>query len=88
MLLFSLIAPLWHPVKDQLCLIRALATGGRIPGTNLILMPAVEGKPRFGVMEHFMMALAGGWLLFRVIFCKLADEDKTDQNTKQNGNAG
>lgn len=23
-----------------------------------------------------MMALAGGWLLFRVIFCKLADEDK------------
>ncbi|XP_034490135.1 glutamic acid-rich protein-like [Drosophila innubila] len=76
MILLSLIAPLRHPVKDQLCLIRALATGGRIPGTNLILMPAIEGKPRFGIMEHLMMALAGGWLLFRVIFCELADEDK------------
>jgi len=51
-------------------------------------MPAVEGKPRFGIIEHLMMALAGGWLLFRVIFCELADEDKQSktQNKTEMGN--
>lgn len=28
------------------------------------------------------MALAGGWLLFRVIFCELADEDDTMAKTQ------
>jgi len=84
MILLSLIAPLWHPVKEQLCLIRALATGDRIPGTNLILMPADASGDRFGVMEHMMMVLAGGWLLFRVICCKLVDEDKLQPRTQKN----
>ncbi|XP_017869968.1 PREDICTED: myb-like protein X [Drosophila arizonae] len=77
MLLQSIFAPLWQPVKDQLGLFRALATGGRIPGTNLILMPVAAGKCRFGFMEHFMMALAGAWLLFCVIYRELKDVKPT-----------
>ncbi|EDW06407.2 transcription initiation factor TFIID subunit 11 [Drosophila mojavensis] len=77
MLLQSIFAPLWQPVKDQLGLFRALATGGRIPGTNLILMPVAAGKCRFGFVEHFMMALAGAWLLFCVIYRELKDVKPT-----------
>ncbi|XP_064538823.1 uncharacterized protein LOC135428673 [Drosophila montana] len=76
MLLQLILAPVWQPMKDQLSLFRALATGGRIPGTNLVLMPVPGGRCRFGLMEHIMMALAGAWLLFRVICCELAIEDR------------
>lgn len=76
-MLQSIFGPLWQPMKDQLSLFRALATGGRIPGTNLILMPVAAGKCRFGLMEHFMMALAGAWLLFRVVYCELKDMKST-----------
>lgn len=75
MLLLSLITPLLHPLREQLSLLRALASGGRIPGTKLILTSST-GNKRFGIIEHFMMALAGGWLLLRVCFCELADGDK------------
>lgn len=83
MLLQSIFAPLWQPVKDQLGLFRALATGGRIPGTNLILMPVAAGKSRFGFMEHFMMALAGAWLLFRVIYRELKVVKPTKRQLQQ-----
>lgn len=75
MLLLSLITPLLHPLREQLSLLRALASGGRIPGTKLILTSST-GSKRFGIIEHFMMALAGGWLLLRVCFCELTDEDR------------
>ncbi|TDG44587.1 hypothetical protein AWZ03_008993 [Drosophila navojoa] len=83
MLLQSIIAPLWQPVKNQLGLFRALATGGRIPGTNLILMPVAAGKCRFGFIEHFMMALAGAWLLFRVIYRELKDVKPAKRQQQQ-----
>ncbi|EDW66394.2 uncharacterized protein [Drosophila virilis] len=76
MLLQLILAPIWQPMKDQLSLFRALATGGRIPGTNLVLMPVPGGRCRFGLIEHIMMALAGAWLVFRVICCELAIEDR------------
>lgn len=90
MLLLSLITPLLHPLREQLSVLRAIASGGRIPGTKLILTSST-GSKRFGIIEHFMMALAGGWLLLRVCFCDLADEDRlqfarrkqiTDQETE------
>ncbi|XP_030568718.1 suppressor of Mek1-like [Drosophila novamexicana] len=76
MLLQLILAPIWQPMKDQLSLFRALATGGRIPGTNLVLMPVPGGRCRFDLIEHIMMALAGAWLVFRVICCELAIEDR------------
>lgn len=75
MLLLSLFTPLLHPLREQISLLRSLASGGHISGAKLILMPVSStGSNRFGAMEHFMMALAGGWLLLRVIFCELTDE--------------
>lgn len=76
MLLLTLFTPLLHPLREQISLLRALASGGHISGAKLILMPVSTSSNRFGVMEHFMMALAGGWLLLRVILCGLVDEDK------------
>ncbi|KAH8387439.1 hypothetical protein KR093_007114 [Drosophila rubida] len=90
MLLSLIMRPLLHPLTDQLCLFRALATGGRIPGTNLILLPAAAvaaTRTRFGRIEQLMMVLAGGWLLFRVICCKLADEDYNSKTTNCSSNS-
>ncbi|KAH8396051.1 hypothetical protein KR222_002301 [Zaprionus bogoriensis] len=85
MLLLSLIERVLHQPRDQLSLLRALASGGRIPGTNLVLLSAATlgGANRFEFIDHLMMALAGGWLLLRVLFSEL-DEEK-DEPIKQKG---
>ncbi|XP_068157954.1 protein ENDO16-like [Drosophila tropicalis] len=68
LIISTIFAPLWYPLRYQLGLLRSLSSGMQVPGTNLVLVP-YTGSSRFNGLEKWILAVAGAWLVLRLASC-------------------